>query len=216
MAQLGKHRWQAQEQELVHEAEGVHHWQAMLRQQVDRMHLRRNLQRTGRWRRWCRKLVSRSLSSKQRESPPAGRAMIAGSHRMPAQELAEGRSLAQMVQEGWRADEREVARIAEEVLAILEYLGQRRPAVTHRCGIPTCRICPAHSTSCSLPGEGKPQVGIRCEQGGLPCFGLYGTTSERQTDAYIAWSISANTALPSTRRCGVPRCKLSKPGLMPQ
>ncbi|CAK0784475.1 hypothetical protein CVIRNUC_007679 [Coccomyxa viridis] len=48
------------------------------------------------------------------------------------QELAEGRSLAQMVQEGWRADEREVARIAEEVLAILEYLGQRRPAVTHR------------------------------------------------------------------------------------
>ena len=67
--------------------------------------------------------------------------MIASSHGAPAQELAEGRSLAQMVQEGWRADEREVARIAEEVLRILEYLGQRRPAVTHRLGSPACKTC---------------------------------------------------------------------------
>ena len=48
------------------------------------------------------------------------------------QELAEGKSLAQMVQDGWRADEQEVVRIAKEVLQILEYLGRRRPAVTHR------------------------------------------------------------------------------------
>ena len=37
-----------------------------------------------------------------------------------------------MVEEGWRGDEREVARIAREVLGILGYLGNRRPAVTHR------------------------------------------------------------------------------------
>ncbi len=48
------------------------------------------------------------------------------------QELAEGKSLAQMVEEGWRGDEQEVSRIAKEVLRILGYLGNRRPAVTHR------------------------------------------------------------------------------------
>lgn len=48
------------------------------------------------------------------------------------QELAEGKSLAQMVEDGWRADDEEVARLAKEVLRILAYLGRRRPAVTHR------------------------------------------------------------------------------------
>ncbi|GAB4823289.1 hypothetical protein N2152v2_010335 [Parachlorella kessleri] len=48
------------------------------------------------------------------------------------QELANGKSLADMVASGWRADEREVARIAAGVLAILEYLGSRRPPVIHR------------------------------------------------------------------------------------
>ena len=48
------------------------------------------------------------------------------------QELAEGKSLAQMVEDGWRGDEQEVSRIAKEMLRILEYLGRRRPAVTHR------------------------------------------------------------------------------------
>ena len=37
-----------------------------------------------------------------------------------------------MVEEGWRGDEQEVARIAKEVLRILGYLGNRRPSVTHR------------------------------------------------------------------------------------
>ena len=53
-------------------------------------------------------------------------------HGLAEQELAEGRSLAQMVEDGWRGDEQEVSRIAREVLRILEYLGRRRPAVTHR------------------------------------------------------------------------------------
>lgn len=48
------------------------------------------------------------------------------------QELAQGRSLSEMVRSGWRADEAEVTRIATELLGILEYLGSRRPPVTHR------------------------------------------------------------------------------------
>ncbi|KAL4458937.1 hypothetical protein ABPG75_013802 [Micractinium tetrahymenae] len=48
------------------------------------------------------------------------------------QEAAEGRSLADMVRSGWRADETEVSRIAAELLGILQYLGSRRPPVIHR------------------------------------------------------------------------------------
>jgi eukaryotic-like serine/threonine-protein kinase len=48
------------------------------------------------------------------------------------QELAAGASLEAMVNRGWRADEKEVARIAKELLIILQYLGSRRPAVVHR------------------------------------------------------------------------------------
>ena len=66
-----------------------------------------------------------------------------------------------MVQEGWRADEQEVRRIAEEVLRILEYLGQRRPAVTHRWGAPRRKTCPLYGNmeTVTLPlvwcGHGK-------------------------------------------------------------
>ena len=49
-----------------------------------------------------------------------------------SQELASGETLAAMIASGWRANEREVARIAAGVLAILEYLGSRRPPVIHR------------------------------------------------------------------------------------
>ncbi|KAL0037446.1 hypothetical protein WJX79_008515 [Trebouxia sp. C0005] len=48
------------------------------------------------------------------------------------QDLAQGRSLAELVKGGWRADEGEVTRIAKELLNILDYLASRRPAVTHR------------------------------------------------------------------------------------
>jgi hypothetical protein len=50
--------------------------------------------------------------------------------------LAEGRTLADLVASGWRADEAEAKRIAKELLGVLDYLGSRRPAVTHRCGAP--------------------------------------------------------------------------------
>ena len=48
------------------------------------------------------------------------------------QELAQGRTLADLVASGWRADEAEAKRIAMELLGVLDYLGSRRPAVTHR------------------------------------------------------------------------------------
>ncbi|PRW59623.1 serine threonine kinase [Chlorella sorokiniana] len=48
------------------------------------------------------------------------------------QELAQGKSLADLVASGWRADEAEVTRIALELLDILGYLGSRRPPVIHR------------------------------------------------------------------------------------
>ena len=48
------------------------------------------------------------------------------------QELAQGRTLADLVASGWRADEAEAKRIARELLGVLDYLGSRRPAVTHR------------------------------------------------------------------------------------
>lgn len=48
------------------------------------------------------------------------------------QELAQGKSLAELVSGGWRADEAEVCRIAKEILGILNYLSSRRPPVVHR------------------------------------------------------------------------------------
>ena len=48
------------------------------------------------------------------------------------QQLATGRSLAQRVAEGWRADEATAKRIAESLLDVLEYLHARNPPVFHR------------------------------------------------------------------------------------
>ena len=49
-----------------------------------------------------------------------------------AQELAEGKSLAALIESGWRATEAEVKRIALEVLKILEYLHSLNPPIIHR------------------------------------------------------------------------------------
>lgn len=48
------------------------------------------------------------------------------------QEVVQGKSLAQMVTSGMRADESEVLRISTELLAILKYLSGLRPPVIHR------------------------------------------------------------------------------------
>ena len=49
-----------------------------------------------------------------------------------AQELAPGESLAALVEKGWRTNEEEVRRIAAEILEILVYLHDLKPAVIHR------------------------------------------------------------------------------------
>lgn len=48
------------------------------------------------------------------------------------QELAEGKNLQQLVEEGWRPEEKEIERIAQEILEVLAYLGELRPPVVHR------------------------------------------------------------------------------------
>jgi hypothetical protein len=48
------------------------------------------------------------------------------------QEVVQGKSLAQMVSSGMRADESQVTRIAQDLLAILKYLAGLRPPVIHR------------------------------------------------------------------------------------
>jgi hypothetical protein len=62
-------------------------------------------------------------------------------HALMSQEVAQGRSLADMVASGWRADEAEVTRIATELLDILGYLGARRPPVIHRWGRGAVKQC---------------------------------------------------------------------------
>ena len=49
-----------------------------------------------------------------------------------AQQLAEGQSLATLVQNGWRANEALVRRIAKQILEILVYLHELTPPVIHR------------------------------------------------------------------------------------
>ncbi|WIA18005.1 hypothetical protein OEZ85_009492 [Tetradesmus obliquus] len=48
------------------------------------------------------------------------------------QEVVQGKSLAQMVSSGMRADESQVMQIAQDLLAILKYLSGLRPPVIHR------------------------------------------------------------------------------------
>ncbi|AFY68878.1 serine/threonine protein kinase [Thalassoporum mexicanum PCC 7367] len=57
------------------------------------------------------------------------------------QELAIGKSLSQMVVEGWRTDEAGVKAIARQILAILVYLHRLTPPVIHRDIKPEHAIC---------------------------------------------------------------------------
>jgi serine/threonine protein kinase len=58
-----------------------------------------------------------------------------------AQQLAEGKSLAVLVDKGWHSDEAEVRRIATQILEILVYLQQLTPPVIHRDIKPQNIIC---------------------------------------------------------------------------
>ncbi len=56
----------------------------------------------------------------------------AGGDFVLVQELAQGRSLADLVKSGWRPTEGEARDLADQVLGILEYLHGRSPPVVHR------------------------------------------------------------------------------------
>ncbi len=57
------------------------------------------------------------------------------------QKLAPGKSLATLVEEGWRTSEKEIKVIAKQVLTILTYLHQLEPPVIHRDLKPENLIC---------------------------------------------------------------------------
>ncbi|HEY9602635.1 MAG TPA: serine/threonine-protein kinase [Allocoleopsis sp.] len=57
------------------------------------------------------------------------------------QQLAEGKSLAEMVEKGWHPDEGEVRLIATQILEILVYLQQLTPPVIHRDIKPQNIVC---------------------------------------------------------------------------
>jgi hypothetical protein len=66
------------------------------------------------------------------------------------QELAPGKSLAQVVAGGWRGGEAEVKQLAAQILEILQYLGSRRPPVTHRQTHPAVTQCSPLTLSNSM------------------------------------------------------------------
>ncbi|CBJ26153.1 protein kinase domain [Ectocarpus siliculosus] len=70
--------------------------------------------------------IPRYLDCFEEESEERGKTFLL------VQQLAPGRTLEQMVEDGWRPTEAEVRRIAERVLEILVYLHGLRPAIVHR------------------------------------------------------------------------------------
>lgn len=57
------------------------------------------------------------------------------------QELVAGETLANLVKRGWHADENKVKRIAIQILKILEYLHELKPAIIHRDIKPQNIVC---------------------------------------------------------------------------
>lgn len=96
------------------------------------------------------------------------------------QMVAEGSSLAQLVQNGWHATEEEVKRIAIEVLEILQYLGSLRPPVIHRDVKPENIILDETSGKVKLVDFGAVQDAAAVTLIGSTIVGTYGYMAPEQ------------------------------------
>jgi tetratricopeptide (TPR) repeat protein len=95
------------------------------------------------------------------------------------QQLAPGRSLADLVAQGWRADEAEAKRIAAAILDILDYLHARLPPVFHR-DIKPQNILREESGKVWLVDFGAVRDVYRTAAGGSTIAGTFGYMAPEQ------------------------------------
>lgn len=81
---------------------------------------------------WSRNVLSNHRNSTRQCTDSKAVIRACGPVLRRVQELAKGRSLAQLVCDGWRGSEDEIKQLAAQLLDILQYLAGRRPPVTHR------------------------------------------------------------------------------------
>ncbi|MCO5599422.1 hypothetical protein L7F22_053525 [Adiantum nelumboides] len=96
------------------------------------------------------------------------------------QMVAKGRSLADLIQTGWRATEQDVKRIAVEVLEILQYLGSLRPPVIHRDVKPENIILDEATGAVKLVDFGAVQDAAAVTIVGSTVVGTYGYMAPEQ------------------------------------
>eukprot|EP01018_Ginkgo_biloba_P007894 Gb_26548 [translate_table: standard] len=95
-------------------------------------------------------------------------------------EVASGRSLADLVESGWRVSEDEVKEISVKVLEILQYLGNLRPPVIHRDIKPENIIWDATTRTVSLVDFGAVQDAVSVTMIGSTVVGTYGYMAPEQ------------------------------------
>lgn len=104
-------------------------------------------------------------------------------------EHAEGDSLLEHVERGWRPDSDELLQLADELLDILEYLHGRDPPVVHRDVKPSNIIRGTDGSRVHLVDFGTAQARILDEVGGSTMAG---------TSGYVPFEQLAGRALPSS------------------
>ena len=91
------------------------------------------------------------------------------------QELAPGESVAAKVRGGWKATEDDIARVAVQVLDVLEYLGSLRPAVVHRDIKPENIIVDEGLGACLVDFGGVQEAAARQASGAEDGYGVAST-----------------------------------------
>lgn len=96
------------------------------------------------------------------------------------QKIANGRSLGDLVESGWRISEDEVKEITLKVLEILQYLGNLRPPVIHRDIKPENIILDTKTNTVSLVDFGAVQDAVSMTMIGSTVVGTYGYMAPEQ------------------------------------